>query len=195
MNKTLQLLAIVLGTAMLSGCGGVRFMEPGARLATPPAGKALVNFHRPSKQYGGSEYIVWDKQQVIGNAQGGMSFQYVCDPGSHVFIGRQCHVSVIKAELAPNKIYDLAIDVYPNFVPFQADHRIQLSLPDEKRRAEIPVWEANRESPMQLAPSQEADRKKYEERERKKIDEILKDFLEGDKKDRVGILTAETCRK
>jgi len=38
-------------------------------------------------------------------------FQHVCNPGEQVFIVWADHVTVVKADLAADKIYDIMVDV------------------------------------------------------------------------------------
>lgn len=78
----------------------------------PPADKALVCVHRPRDFRGESLYSdIWDGDRFIGDLGSGHSIAYVCEPGKHYFIGRSLEVvSVVEAEFANGKTYDLWLD-------------------------------------------------------------------------------------
>ena len=88
---------------------------PAQVLEAPPAGKALVNFHRPYSFFGGGDDLpVFDRKKLIGNTKAANTgFQYVCEPGEHVFISRAGRAAVIQANLSAGKVYDIAMDSAP----------------------------------------------------------------------------------
>ena len=198
-HMTRPLLAcIALVLLIIAGCGETRYIKPATSgaISAPPAGKSLVNVHRPSTAYGyGAEYIVWDQHDIIGNTAGGDWFQYTCDPGEHVFIGRQSNVSVIKANLAADKIYDIVIDCGPNFVPFQANHRLWLKevTKGSERHDKWKSWQAT-STLLTLDPAQAEAREAFEAKEKEDIDQILADFIGGPKQDKIGVISPDDSR-
>jgi hypothetical protein len=178
------------------GCGGTRYMEPSARLEAPPEGKALVNVHRPSTAYGaGADLVVWDGEKVIGNTNGKDLFQFVADPGQHLFHAKQANVSVIKADLAAGKTYDVVVDCGPNLVPFQANYRLWLNPigKGSERRAQVEQW-LGREKTLALSAKAEGERITYQERHLDDARQYLRDFTEGAKRDKLGILSSDDGR-
>jgi hypothetical protein len=182
------LLALASATVLTTGCGGTRYMEPGARLAAPPEGKALVNVHRPSTAYGGGQdLVVWDGDQVIGNTHGKDMFQYVCEPGHHVFHAKQMNVSVITADLAAGKTYDIVSDSGPNFVPFEPNYRLWLNPVGADRAAQVPTWLA-KETTLVLSSKDEKARHDYERKNLSDVHKYVADFTTGDKKDKAAAI-------
>ena len=114
-GRLIALCALLLLAA--PGCG-TRFMRPanpGEMIVEAPEGKALVNFHRPSSYGGHREYVIFDSFTFVGLDLGEQRFQYLADPGEHIFIGyltgsMWATVSVIKATLEAGKIYDCVVD-------------------------------------------------------------------------------------
>ncbi|MBA3710744.1 MAG: hypothetical protein H0W83_18220 [Planctomycetes bacterium] len=194
--RSTVLAVLSLATVLIAGCGGTRFMEPGAMIDAAPAGKALVNIHRPSTAYGsGHDLVVWDGDHVIGNTHGKDMFQYVCEPGAHIFHAKHANVSVLRADLAPGKTYDIVTDCGPNFVPFQDSFRLWLNAigASDSRRGDVGKW-LSREKVLQLAGASEGDRQTYEKRYHADVQKYLHDFTEGEKKDKAGFLKLEDGR-
>lgn len=165
-------------------------MEPGAKIDAPPAGKALVNVHRPSTAYGGGhDLIMWRNQEIVGNTHGQDLFQIVVDPGKQVFHAKHLNVSVIKAELEAGKTYDIVVDCGPNFVPFQPGFRLWLNVIDAKseRRGEVLSWMAKAQI-LVLSDKQKADREKMQEKQAAGVQKYLADFVGGEKDNKAGIL-------
>ncbi len=187
-----QLLLFVLITAGLcaTGCGGPRYMEPGSRLDAPPAGKALVNVHRPSTAYGsGEDLIVWDGEQVIGNTHGKDMFQYACDPGHHVFHAKHLNVSLLTADLVAGKTYDIVSDCGPNFVPFQPGFRLWLNAVGPDRESQVGQW-LGKETTLVLSPKAESERLTYQKKHLADVTRYVHDYTEGDKKDKASAIPA-----
>jgi hypothetical protein len=185
-----NLLTFIILSIFLVGCGGTRFMEPGARIDAPPAGKALVNVHRPSTAYGGGQdLIVWRDQEIVGNTHGKDMFQIVVDPGKQVFHARHLNVSVIKAEIEAGKTYDIVVDCGPNFVPFQPGYRLWLNVIDAKseRRGEVLSWVATSQT-LVLSDKEKADREKTQAKQLAGVQKYLADFVDGEKDNKAGKL-------
>lgn len=150
--RRIALVLCVLLVSSLQSCG-LAFMRQSmageTTLSAPPSGKSLVNFHRPSGFGGAADFRIFDRENLIGNVAGGCLFQYVCDPGEHVFVGTSQSTSVVRADLAADKVYDIVINVGMGFI--RADYQE----PREAQRAQ------------QLGGSGEADdlRRRREESE------------------------------
>ncbi len=190
MRQILMLCALVCSFALV-GCGGTRFMEPGARIDVPPAGKALVNIHRPSTAYGGGQdFFVWRNQEIVGNLHGQDMFQVVVDPGKQTFHAKHLNVSVIKAELAADKTYDIVCDCGPNYVPFQPAFRLWLNAitPNSDRRGEVKKW-MSFETTLVLSDKERADREKYQAKKLEDVQKYLGDFTTGEKQEKAAIIT------
>jgi hypothetical protein len=177
----------------LQGCGGLNFMrrpmEGEAAITTPPAGKTLVNFHRPSGWGGGADFPVFDRETLIGNVGGSCMLQYVCDPGEHVFLGTADSTSVIRADLAPDQVYDIVVNI--GFGVFKANITLDPITKDHEKRAEVSSWEA-RENLMIFVDDEKS--RNYESRRRDHTRVALQDFLAGEKQDRVRVLGRDDHR-
>ena len=183
---------LVLGS-LLAGCSSIprftRAGEPGELLSAPPAGKALVNFHRPSNYAGGEDLPVFDRATLIGNTLGGSRFQYVCDPGEHVFISKKDSVYVVQAQLQEGKVYDIVIDISMGF--WQMNVHIHALKKDDPRRGEIAGWEKKERL---LVPVRSDDAAGYDKKRQPDLQEIQADFLGGSKSDRVVKLAPDDHR-
>jgi len=137
-------LIIVLAAIAISstGCGDARFMarDDGAP-RSPPAGKALVNFIRPSSWASGETVPIFAGAQLIGNVQRTMILPHVCDPGTHWFFADQGKVSAVRAELLADKTYDILVDAAPGTLG--ADVALHPVTPDFERRGRIAEWDAS----------------------------------------------------
>jgi hypothetical protein len=128
---------------------------------------------------------------MLVDMRGASLFQIVCDPGETVFIGWAEHVTVIKADLAPDKIYDVMVDVAPGwvtanifFTPLtKGDHR-RADLADFDRREKWTIA-INLDSPRVA---------EYEAMNHERIEQIKRDFLSGEKSERVKVLAKDDCR-
>ena len=107
------LLGLIFAGTLCVGCSGLpKQLTKTQRIEQPPAGKALVNFHRPSTWGGGQLYPIFDLNgKMLIDLPGGCEFQQVCEPGENVFMGWAEHVAVVKADVAPDKVYDVMVDV------------------------------------------------------------------------------------
>ena len=179
----------------VQGCGSTLYMRealPNEVLTAPPPGKALVNVHRPSDYGGNRLYSIFDRTKFVGLTEGEQRFQYVCDPGEHVFVGYLnssiwATVSVIKADLAADKVYDCVVDSGY----FTSSIAVNPLPKNERRRPKIPDWEEDETAMILDGASGYAE---WEADQQEKNEEILKDFLKGDKGDRVKTLAKDDCR-
>jgi len=194
MRAPARSLCFLLGTALLAACGGgVRYMAPAAPgqepLTAPPEGKVLVNVHRPSGYGGGYTMAVFDGEKMIGNSFGKTRFQYVCDPGVHHLLSWSGHVTVIEADLAAGGVYDLVVDVAPG--AWSAAISLTPITKDHERRPKLEEWERT-ERLMVFVPDEKSRRFEADNRER--VQEILRDFVGGEKSDRLGHLEPDDKR-
>jgi hypothetical protein len=185
-----SLLAIV---AVTSGCSSPvskpsRFMtlSKASAPSSPPAGKSLVVIHRPKARQGYPLYTgIWDSKKMIADLGNGHSVAYVCNPGKHHFINRSVEVTgVIEADLAPDKAYDLWVRTAGAFI---ASFKIEPLKPSSKDYKKISQkWEKGElwVEPIQSEVETEMALKS------KALDQIIQDFVYGDKKSRVQTLSA-----
>jgi hypothetical protein len=190
-----SLIIPLLLAAMALGCGCASVPKTSklvTRLAGPPPGKALVNFHRPSS-YGGSIGVpIFDLEgKMLVDMRGASLYQMVCEPGEKVFVSWAEHVTVIKAELAPDKTYDVMVDVAPGWV--QANIYLTPLHKGDGRRARLADFE--RREKWTIAVNPDSPRVvEYQASNRERIAQIKKDFLGGEKSDRVKVLAQDDCR-
>jgi hypothetical protein len=112
MKRHYRFLALALGIFLLGGCSFKRaYMIDQAPKMAPSEGKALVNFVRPSSYGGLAKATIWDGDKLIGVSFGNQRFQYECEPGKHLFIAWSEYKSPVEAELAPNKVYYIALRI------------------------------------------------------------------------------------
>ncbi|MBA3847521.1 MAG: hypothetical protein H0X45_12875 [Planctomycetes bacterium] len=151
-------LIVVLAALAISstGCGGARFMarDDGAP-RSPPAGKALVNFIRPSSWASGETVPIFDGARLVGNVQGTMIFPHVCEPGAHWFFADQGRVSAVHADLLADKTYDILVDAEAG--TWNSDVLLHPVTPDFERRGRIAEWDATLPRHV-FAPDDEATR-------------------------------------
>ncbi len=101
-------LAAVLFLLLLlaSGCAtGGKYMTNAEPIVSPPEGKALVTFVRPSNFGGAISFGLWDGDIFIGILGPDMSIQYETAPGEHYFIARAENWACVKADLVANRQY------------------------------------------------------------------------------------------
>ena len=182
---------LIVGTPFASFAGLPKHLTKTTRLAIPPSGKALVNFQRPSNWGGVELFAIFDiNGKMLIDLPGGSEFQCVCDPGEQIFIAWADHVTVVKADLAPDKIYDIMIDISIGW----SRGNIQL-IPlakDDARRAKLVEFEKREKKVVALNRNKHVT--DYEEKNRDRIEQIKKDFLSGEKSDRVKLLSKDDCR-
>jgi hypothetical protein len=191
MNRT-STIAALLVCLLLPGCG-ISFMhQPGDgenRLTSAPSGKALVNFHRPSTFGGGATYMVFDSERFIGNTKGATQFQYVCDPGEHVFIGSAQKGSAIRSDLAADQVYDIVINIGVGWVT--ANITMEPITKSHGKRGELADWEARQQL---WIFDDDDDCRTIERRRNAWAKETLEDFLNGSHTDRLQALARDDHR-
>ncbi len=184
---------LITAAALLGvGCAGIPSTVKVARITQPPAGKALVNFHRPSNYGGELRLPIFDGNgKMLMDLPGGSIFQHVCNPGEQVYIAWADHVTVVKADVAPDKIYDILVDVSMGWV--QANIYLAPLAKDSPRRAKLAEFERRekRSLGLNIAAPRVAE---YEANNQKRVQDIKRDFLGGQKDERVKILKKDDCR-
>jgi hypothetical protein len=184
-----------LSLAMLAlgaGCAGLpKHVSTAPRMAQPPPGKALINIHRPSNYGGAAFFPIFDGDgKFICDMPGASEFQYVCAPGKHVFIGWADHVSVVEADVAADKVYDIVVDVGMGWV--KANIRLIALNKANERRSRVAEFEKREKRVVVLNRNDHVTQ--YEQRNQKRVAEVKSDFFGGPKSDRVEHLRQDDCR-
>jgi len=90
----------------MAGCAGSsRYMTPTQSFLRPSGEKALVRFMRPSGFGYAINFNILDGKKEIGNSVAKSQFDYLAEPGTHLFIATAENKSFLEAELDPGKIY------------------------------------------------------------------------------------------
>jgi hypothetical protein len=173
-----------LGTLLWAGCTSP-FSPPSPlvnkamRIEAPPAGKSLVHIHRPRAAQGYKLYTgVWDSTNFLADLGNGHSVAYVCEPGRHYFINRSVErVGVVESDLLPNQTYGLRLDTAGTFI---ASFQLEPIKRADKTWEKAPKW-AHENIWVTRAPSAA----EHEQLRRPEIELIMRDFISGEKKDRV----------
>ena len=187
--RTVPFAMAAIAVVLLAGCGGIRFMKQAqAAPATPPAGKSLVNFIRPSAWGGAEDLPLFDGHRLIGNVEGKMICPYVCEPGEHWFIANKGHVSVVRAELLPDRVYDVLVDARPG--AWSLNVSLDPVTKSAERRGRIGEWD----SLPRYEFVRDGDAEGFEAKRKESIDRILAGFRDGEKKDRVRALAKDDHR-
>lgn len=174
------------------GCAGIPTTVKVARITQPPVGKALVNFHRPSNYGGAMRLPIFDGNgKMLMDLPGGALFQHICDPGEQIYMVWAYHVTVVKADVAPDKIYDILVDVSMGWV--QANIYLAPLGKDSPRRAKLTEFEKRERVTLNLNPAS-PHVAAYEANSQKRIQDIKRDFLGGQKDERVKLLKKDDCR-
>lgn len=186
--KTFQyngLAILAVSGLLLTGCTSP-FGKPSPLMAKAPAhidapspGKSLVLIHRPRHSQGYKLYTgVWDSKKFIADLGNGHSVAYECEPGTHYFINRSVErVGVVEAQLLPDHTYGLWVNIAGAFV---ASFQIEPLKRGAKNFDNASKW-ANENTWINRAPpSDEHERVRQSE-----IELIMKDFISGEKKDRL----------
>jgi hypothetical protein len=184
--------SLLLGITLCVGCAGLpKQLTKVERIQQPPAGKALVNFHRPST-WGGGLYPIFDGNgKMVMDLLGGCEFQQVCEPGENVFMGWAEHVSVVRIDAAPDKIYDIMVDISMGWVT--ANIFMSPLAKGDPRRAKLADFERREKTVLGLNRNQHVI--DYEAKNQNRVAEIKRDFLQsGQKSERVKVLQKDDCR-
>ncbi len=88
-------------------------MTPSAIQLAPTSAKALVRFIRPSGMGFAQEFNLFDGSRLIGNIVAKSQFDYLADPGRHVFMTTAENKAFLDAELDAGKTYYVLLRIYP----------------------------------------------------------------------------------
>lgn len=158
----------------LSSCAGSsNYMKPSASQVVPTQDKALVRFMRPSGIGFAINFNMLDGTKVIGNSVAKSQFDYLADPGHHLFVAISENKVFLEADLAPGKVYYVITRIYPGWwrarVAFEAvtrgseywdavlqyEKELQRLEPDE---ANLRIWQdAHREEIQAVLASYESE--------------------------------------
>lgn len=123
--------------------------------------------------------------------RGASLFQYVCYPGEQLFIGWAERVTVVKADLAPDKTYDIMVDVAMGWVTANI-YMTPLKKGDPRREK---MSQFTKQEKWVIAANTDSPRiAEYESQNRTRFEQIKKDFLKGEKTERVKLLSKDDCR-
>lgn len=177
-------LSLAIGAALLAGCASPfsppsALMQKTSAIVAPPAGKSLVQIHRPRAAQGYKLYTgVWDRTNFLADLGNGHSLAYVCEPGRHYFINRSVErVGVVEADLSPDQTYALWIDTAGTFI---ASFQIEPLKRGDKRWDDASKW-AKENIWVTRGPAAA----EHEQLRRPEIELIMQDFVNGEKKDRL----------
>ncbi len=195
MKELLRRFVLSLSVVAVVSCGGCaglpKHLTKVQRITQPPPGKALVNFHRPSNWGGAELFAIFDGNgEMLIDLPGGSEFQQICDPGEHIYFAWADQVTVVKSDLAANKVYDIMVDIGMGWV--RGNIRLVPLNKDSPRRVRLAEFE-KRERQI-LAQNRTDHVANYEAKHKERIEQIKQDFLGGQKSERVSRLRQDDCR-
>jgi len=160
-----------------------------ARVEAPPAGKVLVNIHGTFRDL--IRYPIFDDTgRFLMDMPQHSEYQLICEPGTKSFvawISMGGNVVIATAELAPDKIYDLALERHgfaAKFVVLAKDPKYRKKLVALEKGEKDKVFTLDRD---EAAIAFEASQKQH-------IEDIKRDFLGGKKSERVVHVSKDDCR-
>lgn len=109
----LVIIAVFVAHISISCAGSSAYMKPSEALLSPTKEKALVRFMRPSGMGFGISFNVLDGERVIGNSVSKSQFDYLADPGKHLFIATAENKVFLEADLEAGKTYYIITRIYP----------------------------------------------------------------------------------
>ncbi|MCE5265393.1 MAG: hypothetical protein LLG97_17905 [Deltaproteobacteria bacterium] len=162
-NLINRLSVILLILSMLYGCAS-KIMIPASPVTSPNNEKALVTFlmssswqnHAGRRSGPPEEFDIWDSEKFIGALSINTYFQYVADPGEHLFVARGGNWSFVKADLRSGKRYYVFLNAYPMF--FRRDGVIlqPVTVGDKALIAEVP-WYLDNLKPVSVIKERYGD--------------------------------------
>ncbi|MEI7732590.1 MAG: hypothetical protein WCO56_23665 [Verrucomicrobiota bacterium] len=160
-----------------------------SRIATPPAGKALVNIHRT--YHGVFRCAIFDeKGTFLMDLPEYCEWQQVCEPGQKSFLVLFAGgvVQVITADLAADKTYDFVIDDFSGkdikvhtgyrgflFTPLSMNPRWRTRLDELEKQDADKVFTLERDAVAIEVETSKRDR----------VNDVIKDYLGGTKSESV----------
>ena len=105
---------VLLTLVFCTGCAGhSMYMRPAQALLQPTEDKALVRFMRPSGFGMAVNFNMLDSEKVIGNSVAMSQFDYLTEPGKHLFISTAENKVFLEADLEAGKTYYVITRIYP----------------------------------------------------------------------------------
>lgn len=154
----------------ISCAGSSHYMKPSQGLLTPTNDKALVRFMRPSGFGYAINFNVWDGEKVIGNSVAKSQFDYLADPGKHLFVAVAENKTFLEADLEAGKTYYILTQVRMGV------WKARVGFVSVNKGSEF--WDKVKEYENELnklEPDTEA-LKKWEDENKPKIKEILSQY-------------------
>ena len=106
MSFKIRLICFVLIPLFLASCAGSSaYMRSSEALLNPTKDMALVRFMRPSGFGFAINFNILDGEKVIGNSVAKSQFDYLTDPGKHLFIATAENKAFLEADLEAGKTY------------------------------------------------------------------------------------------
>ncbi|HUS23639.1 MAG TPA: hypothetical protein VM369_01720 [Candidatus Binatia bacterium] len=169
--------AAVLVAGVAGGCV-TRPFQPASLVEAPPAGQALVNFHRPANGGG----FLWDGPRYLGFLANDSLLQVATVPGEHFYVLRIAatgwmHTYVIHANVAAGGVYDVVLTT--TGFGFATDfHFGPVRAGDVELRAKLEHWQRN-EDPVALSPEWVSRNARWLDEERAAIEGVIIDLRAG----------------
>ena len=173
MKRIFLRLSALFAFAALAAIGPARADEPSAAVralvGTPPQGKALIVFFRPSKFVGGGVgFKVREGEKVLGKLRNGKYFTSAVEPGAHTYVVHSEAKDVLNLEVEAGETYFVSGGItmgvivgHPNIAPSTAADfekvmkKLKLAKPveqDDEKDEDEPKAEAK---PKDAAPAEE----------------------------------------
>lgn len=109
--KIALLFTLLLSPFTISCAGRSAYMKPSGSLLRPSDNKAVVRFMRPSGMGYAVNFQIWDGSRVIGNSVAKGQFDYLADPGEHLFVAVAENKAFVEANLEAGKTYYIITQV------------------------------------------------------------------------------------
>ena len=102
----IRLWCLLCAVVFIASCAGSSvYMRSSEKLLNPTNDKALVRFMRPSGYGTAINFNILDGEKVIGNSVAESQFDYLADPGKHLFIVASGNKVFLEADLEAGKTY------------------------------------------------------------------------------------------
>lgn len=112
MPKIFRFLCFIGLALFAASCAGSSpYMRATQTMLAPTEGKALVRFMRPSGFGFAINFNIWDGEKVIGNSVAQSQFDYLADPGKHLFVAVAENQAFLEADLEAGKTYYILTQV------------------------------------------------------------------------------------
>jgi len=163
--------SIVSVLIFCAGCAGSSaYMRSAQTLLHPTADKALVRFMRPSGYGFAINFNILDGEEVIGNCVAKSQFDYLTEPGKHLFIATAENKAFLEADLEAGKTYYVLTRVY------MGAWRARVSLVAVNRDSEFWNKVEEYETALKRTEPDKAALKKWENANKPKIKELVRGY-------------------